>query len=476
MAMIAAFDLGTTALKCVVINEHQEISFSGKVNINTIRKDGFIEQDPNEWWRAFIELSSRFDASSVDYMIFSGQMQDLYFLDENGVVIENAVLYDDQRGASFVDALPPYIAEETSVSMNGTIPVAKLLWFRKNRPDVLEKARHLLIGAKDYLIYKLTGVFASDATNMSTSGMMNINTMEYINLDGIIDSSTLPKIMYSDEIVGTVTQTASKMTGFREDVEVFAGSGDAGATTLASGVANAGEFSINLGTSGWVASLSSFPMDGVFNLAAINRGLYINVIPVLNAANVHNWISKTIYPSGERNRYDVLHDMLLSDEGANENLLCMPYLVGERFPVADDKVRGVYIGLDFNTGLSDLARSALEGVAFSLKMGMEQHKVNPTSVSLIGGGATEPVWNQIFSDVFNVPVTVFEDSEVLPSIALSSAVLHGKKMISSYSSFISDILKRHESQTYYPDKVRVEHYKGLYERFKKIYPAVKDLF
>lgn len=476
MAVIAAFDLGTTAIKCAVLDEKQNILFSGKVNINTIHGNGRIEQDPHDWWNAFKSLCRKFDASIVDYVIFSGQMQDLYFLDASGEPIGNAVLYDDQRGAGFVDDLPQYVSERTSISLNGTIPVAKLLWFRKNDNETLKKAAHLLIGAKDYLIYKITGEFVSDATNMSTSGMMDILTKEYIPLEGIVDTCILPRILYSDEVAGTVSAEAAAETGFRVGTEVFAGSGDAGATTLASGVAKTGEFSINLGTSGWVAALSDRIMDGVFNLAAINRGLYINVIPVLNAANVHNWISRMIYPKGDRNRYDVLHDLLSSDEHANTNLLCMPYLVGERFPVADDRVRGVYIGLDAGTCMADLARSALEGVAFSLKMGMDKHNVLPSMVSLIGGGATEPVWNQIFSDIFDAPVIVFEDSEVLPSIALSSVVLYAKGLIPSYSDFISTVLGRQKSVTYHPDEKRKEHYKKLYERFKRIYPAVKDLF
>ena len=99
------------------------------------------------------------DASAVDYVIFSGQMQDLYFLDEEGKAIGNAVLYDDQRGADFVDALPAYVSERTSISLNGTIPVTKILWFKKNRPDILAQAKHILIGAKDYLIYRLTGKY-----------------------------------------------------------------------------------------------------------------------------------------------------------------------------------------------------------------------------------------------------------------------------------------------------------------------------
>ena len=87
----------------------------------------------------------------------------------------------------------------------------------------------------------------------------------------------------------------SGRTGYRECVEVFVGTGDAVATTLASGVTKKGEFSVNLGTSGWVAAISDSPMEGVFNFPAINRGLYINVIPVLNAAVVHNWVARFLF-------------------------------------------------------------------------------------------------------------------------------------------------------------------------------------
>ena len=59
MAIIAAFDLGTTALKCAVVDDEQNVLFSGKENIKTYEIDSFIEQNPEEWWSAFLSLSSR---------------------------------------------------------------------------------------------------------------------------------------------------------------------------------------------------------------------------------------------------------------------------------------------------------------------------------------------------------------------------------------------------------------------------------
>lgn len=470
MAVIATFDLGTTALKCVVLDEKQKIYFSGKEEIETKSKGNFIEQDPDAWWSAFVKLSKRFDAAKVDYLIFSGQMQDLYFLDKEGRPIGNAVLYSDQRGAGYVSALPSAIARETCIPIDGSIPLAKVLWFKENRGETLAKAYKLLISAKDYLVLKLTGEYVSDEVNMSTSGMMNIKTKEYVNLEGLVDTSLLPPIKHPDEIAGKVTNEASEETGYRSGIEVFTGSGDAGATTLASAVSAKGEFSVNLGTSGWIATLSLEPVDGIFNLAAINRGLYINVIPILNGANVHNWVSRLLF-SGDEKRYDKLHKLL--EESEEKDLLCLPYLVGERFPVSDEKVRGVFLGLDEKTTGADLARAALEGVAFSLKSGFD---CEARRVTLIGGGGAESLWCQIFADVFGAPVTVFEDSEVLPSLALSSLVLYRKGFISSYTEFVEEILSRQKSHVYKPRKESVRHYEAKLERFKRVYPAVKTLF
>ncbi len=475
MELTATFDLGTTAMKCAVLDEHHNIVFSSSVGLTTYNEDGFSEQDPKQWWEAFCKLSSMFDKSEVDSIILSGQMQDLMFFDENDENLGRACLYNDQRGAGFVADVPSYVKERTSVAINGTIPITKLLWFRKNRPDVISRARHILIGAKDYIIMKLTGRYVSDVTNMATSGMMDIHTLRYIDLDGLVDPGIrLPEILHSEEVAGTVSREAAKVSGYRTDTEVFVGSGDAGATTLASGISKPGEFNVNLGTTGWIATISDRTYPDAFNLAAINHDLYINVIGILNGASVHNWVSRMLFGDGD-GRYGKLHELLVNDGHSNPDLLCMPYLVGERFPVADPDIRGSYYGLDSKTTKADLARSALEGVAFSLRQGLEVLDITAKSMSLVGGGAAESVWCQIFSDVFGIPVMVFANSDILPSMALSAVVQFGRGRIRSYAQFIDEILKKQDCTIYKPDGSRHIAYTRLYERFKLMYEASAGL-
>ena len=272
-----------------------------------------------------------------------------------------------------------------------------------------------------------------------------------------------------------MNRRAAIESGYIEGTEVYAGSGDAGATTLGSGAVLPGELSINLGTSGWVAAVSDHPSDGVFNLAAIDRGRWINVIPVLNAAHVHRWLAGLLFPS-DPERYDRFHSLLMDDSGSCRDLLCLPYLIGERFPVADDSVRGVFLGLDSSTRLADLARSALEGVAFSLKMATERLGIEVKRIAMTGGGAGEGIWNRIFADVFDAEVTVTGNPEYIPAAVLASAVLLHRGRIGSYSAFIPELLAREKQYVYLPSSDAVSHYRMLYDRFRRIYPAVKDLF
>ncbi|AEV30950.1 pentulose/hexulose kinase [Sphaerochaeta pleomorpha str. Grapes] len=482
MKLIVTFDFGTTAVKCVVLDENQSVVFSAKQQIHTFHDGLFHEQDPDEWYRAFCELAKSFFEtgflpSDILGLVFSGQMQDLIFVDNGGKSLRRAILYTDQRGDAYVDQIAPSLQSVTSVAMNGSIPLAKMFWMKENQSLLLKGTHKILFSSKDYIITKLTGAFCSDVTSLATTGMMDILRKTYIRefSDFGFNPDLLPRICYSDEIVGHVTERAQIESGFLSGTDVYAGSGDAGATTLASGILEAGEININLGTSGWVASISDGVRTDAFNLVAINRGKYINVIPVLNAGNVHTWVSDFLFP-GNLEKYDMVTSLLEESSAGAHGLLFLPYLVGERFPVSDNKIRGCFIGASPDTDRRDFARSALEGVAFSMKQSLEALKITPRKVSMIGGGAQECIWNQIFCEILGTEVIAYEKSEYLPSMAIASSVLLHLEKISSYSEFVFEMIDKTPHTTFVPNLDNVAFYAKRYETFKKIYPTVKGLF
>ena len=179
---------------------------------------------------------------------------------------------------------------------------------KENEPELYARTRCILISSKDYVIARLTGECVSDPTACSTACAMDLRTKQWsepILKAAGLEASRLPRLCASHEYVGGVTEAAAEKAGYAIGTPVYAGVGDAGATTLASGIMDAGQYNINLGTSGWVAAVSDqalFTGGGVFNLAAMPVGKVINVVPFLNASNVHRWLSVLL--SGEEGKSD----------------------------------------------------------------------------------------------------------------------------------------------------------------------------
>lgn len=339
---IATFDFGTTAIKFVVLNERCDILFSKKIDIDTYIKDEFIEQSPEQWESVFIQLIKSYeDRDQISSIICSGQMQDLIFVDNDKKALCNAILYNDQRGANYLDKVSDEIVKKTTINMNGSIPLLKMFWMKENRPEILNRTNKILFSPKDYITLYLSDKAVADTVTLSTTGMMDIIKKEYISsID--IDREILPTILSCKDIVGTIKEDVAKELGLNKDLVIFAGSGDAGATTLASGIVKENELNINLGTSGWIANISTKPKTGAFNLCAINDGYYINVIPVLNASSVHKWITNMIF-SDDSFKYDKMDELLEKNINFETDLICLPYLVGERYPVADSKLEEVFL-------------------------------------------------------------------------------------------------------------------------------------
>jgi xylulokinase len=233
---------------------------------------------------------------------------------------------------------------------------------------------------------------------------------------------------------------------------------------------------VYLGTSGWIAAISRDVLSrpGVFNLAAIPPELYINVVPFLNAGEVHNWISGILGQGPDS--YDQIDSLLEKSEPGSGGLLFLPYLSGERFPVMDPKIRGAYVGLGNETGPAQMARACLEGVAFSIRQGLQA--IGPggaEKISLIGGGARTPVWRQILADALQSPITVLGDhSEYLPSVALAAAVFIDQGLAETYEEFAASLGDPRENRRYVPAAAEIMD--AQYRRYLKLYPALRGLF
>lgn len=491
--IVAAYDIGTTAVKGVLMEDGGRILSSASEPVTTIFKGDHKEQDPEEWWEQFCRISRGFVESipngRIDHIIMSGQMQDVIPVGKNKKALGTAILYSDGRAAEQAEDLykvlgTEYLEQVTGNHYDGSLSMPKIKWLKENRPEIFEAAEYFLISAKDYITFKLTGKAAGDMTACSTAGAMDIRKKQWdpeiLKAVGV-PLQKMPKLYSPHEPVGMVTEEAIAASGLSTDTKVYAGIGDAGATTLASGIVKPGEYNINLGTSGWVATISkeiSRTDGGIFNLGAFTEGLYINVVPFLNAGNVHKWVSSLLAPEGGDGSidYSYVEQELKKSEPGSRGVAFLPYLNGERFPVMDTKVRGTFLGISADTGKGDLVRSCLEGVAFSIRQGIESIGILPEKITVIGGGARVGHWNQILADVLHKKVYVYKDAEILPSLALNASVLLAEGKIKGYPEFTKLLQREEYSVKYEPDQENRKLYDSLYKKYLDIYPMVKKYY
>lgn len=493
MRAIATFDIGTTNVKGVLMSVEGTPLYAESRNIETLYRGpdkSHLEQDPRQWYIAFCDISMNFltkcPPEDIAGIILSGQMQDLILVDDACEPVMDAILYSDGRAQAEADEIARQIGMEslthvTANAFDGSRPFAKLKWVKDHMPDTYAKATHALISSKDYVICRLTGKFVSDVVSCSTAGLMDIQAKKWQNtwLDQMrLFEVQWPQILHSHAIAGYVLPTAAKDVGYCSGTPVYAGSGDAGSATLSSGISRDGEFNINLGTSGWIACTSEVPLrePGVSNLAGMPENVYINVVPFFNAGNVHRWITNLLFEEGSQgDQFAQMNSLLEESTPGSGGLLFLPYLVGERFPVMDSDIAGCFVDVRPNVGKPDLARACLEGVAYSIRQGLDAIGKVPLSISVVGGGAQSSVWCQILADMLHMPITVYKDAEYLPAMAISAAVLINQGHITNYAEFTSKIKMDANCSVFSPDSDSSSLYDRSYERYCSIYPALKRL-
>ena len=454
-------DLGTSAVKLLLMDEE------GKI-VNIVSREyplyfphpGWSEQKPEDWWEqskeGIRELVKDVDKSQVAGISFGGQMHGLVILDENDNVIRPAILWNDGRTAKQTDYLNTVIGKEKLSEYTANIAFAgftapKILWVKENEPDNFAKICKIML-PKDYLAYRLSGAFVSDYSDASGMLLMDVKnkcwSKEMAEICGI-SLEMLPELHESFDAVGTLKPEAAAELGLPETCKVVAGAGDNAAAAVGTGTVGDGMCNVSLGTSGTVfISSSKFGVDSHNALHAFAHadGHYHLMGCMLSAASCNKWWMDEIIRTKEYTK-------------EQENI-----------------TRGTFIGLTMDTTREDMTQAVLEGVAFAIRDSFEVAKslgIQIERTKICGGGAKSPLWRRMIANVLNIKVDRIE-SEEGPALggAMLAAVACG--VFSSVEEAAEKIVR--VTETIEPEPELVEKYERQYQKFAKIYPAVKDLF
>lgn len=501
MNYLIGIDIGTSGTKTVLFDE-----FGGVVSSSTIEypmqqpRNGWAEQEPDDWWNATLEslkdvlMSSGVDGGDVKGIGLSGQMHGLVMLDQEGSVLRPSIIWCDQRTGKECEQLTQLVGREKLIQITANpaltgFTASKILWVRNHQPDIYQKCRHILL-PKDYVRYRLTGDFATEVSDASGMQLLDIPnrcwSQELLDLLDI-DRGLLPKVYESPEITGSITSAVAKATGLRAGTPVVGGAGDNAAAAVGTGIVRDGAAFTTIGTSGVVyahtSKMSIDPLGRVHTFCCAVPGCW-HVMGVTQAAGLSlKWLRNTLCAGEVETAKNMGIDpyFIMDKEaeripiGANK-LLYLPYLMGERTPHLDPDCRGAFLGLSAIHTKADMIRAVLEGVAYSLKDCMEilrEMGVRTEEMLACGGGGTSAVWRQMLADLYGCGVKTLETKE---GPALGAAILAGvgAGLYDSVQSGCEKVLKVNKVQQ--PDLENGKVYDKYYRVYKSIYPALKGVY
>ena len=478
-------DLGTSALKLVMMKGNGEL-------VKTVSKEyplyfprsGWSEQNPTDWFLAVKEGLKELAACADEKIAgisFGGQMHGLVILDKDDNVLRPAILWNDGRSTEETDYLNNVIGKEKLSKLTANIAFAgftapKILWVKKNEPEIFGKISKIML-PKDYISYMLSGSFSTDYSDASGMLLLDVKnkkwSKEMIDICSISEDM-LPKLYESYEAVGTIKSELAKELGLNEGIKIVAGAGDNAAAAIGTATVGEGACNISLGTSGTVfISSKNFGVDNFNALHSFAHadGNYHLMGCMLSAASCNKWWMEEILKTK-----DFAKEQGNIDNLGENNVFFLPYLMGERSPHNDPDAAGTFIGMRMDTKREDMTLAIFEGVTFALRDSLEVARslgIKIERTMICGGGAKSPLWKRLVANILNVEVDV-PMSEEGPGFGAAILAAVGCGEYESVEKAAKSIIKIKEKIK--PEADLVVKYEEKYQKFKKIYPALKDVF
>ncbi|MBQ8526033.1 MAG: xylulokinase [Clostridia bacterium] len=480
-------DLGTSALKLLLVREDGQIANSVTKSYDvSYPKPGWSEQAPENWWKTFEsgikELTHGIDGEKIRGIGAGGQMHGLVVLDDSDRVIRPAILWNDGRTWAETDYLNNVIGKKSLSDMTANIAFAgftapKILWMKNNEKENFEKISKIML-PKDYINYLLTGVHMTDYSD--ASGMLLLDVKNKCWSDRMVEicgisKNQLPLLKESYEAVIILPEIAERL-GISKSCLVAAGAGDNAAAAIGTGTVGAGKCNISLGTSGTVfISSDKFSADSNNALHSFCHadGGYHLMGCMLSAASCNKWFCDKILKTDD---YSTEQDNITDDSLGKNHVYFLPYLMGERSPINDTDARGMFIGMRPDTARRHMIQAVLEGVAFAIRDSVEVAKSLGISISvstLCGGGGKSKLWRKIMCNVLNIDIAVpsCEEGPGLGGAMLAMTACGAYKSVKECAEKLVTT-----SETIHPDSTIAQRYEEQYNKFRKIYPAVKELY
>lgn len=483
--MYIGIDLGTSSAKLLLMDKNGLVVNTVSKNYPlSFIKETWIEQEPEEWFNSIYnglkEIIKGYE-NCISAISFSGQMHGLVILNSEDKVIRPAILWCDQRTEKECSYLNEEIGVSKLLENTGNIALTgftlpKILWIKENEPKNFSEISKVML-PKDYIVYKLSGVFATDFSDASGMLLLDVKnrkwSREMIEISGLKEEN-FPQIYESYEEIGCIKKEFAEELKLNRNIKIIIGGADQAIGAVGVGAVNSDYISVALGTSGVVLANNSeyiYDKKGRLHSFCHANGKYYQMGVILSAASSLKWWVEEINKTSD---YEML--MKEAEESKAKDLYFLPYLVGERTPHNDINVRGAFIGFNINHQRGDMTKAVLEGVAFALRDSYEILKeinIKSKIIRLSGGGARNVIWREIICNVFNLETEIVNSLEG-PAFGAAIVASVGDGAYRNINEACTVIIK--PLQKIQPNNELVKNYNEKYDKFKKLYPRLKEFY
>ena len=425
-------DIGTTGTKTVVFDT--DLGIVAQASRETAlhsQGPGYAEADTAQWHRNVVDSiqealhTSGIPGESVTAIAVTGMVPAVVALDDRGQPLRPAILQNDARAHREVSDLARALADVDLVAMTGSALTQQsvaptIAWLRTHEPDVYSRTAHV-VGSYDWVLTALGADVHVEQNWALESGLFTIDgdLAEPVLAAADFDASMLAPAHRPGTKVGELSSAAARSTGLAAGTALIVGGADHVLSAFAAGVNEPGDALVKLGGAGDILVAS--------DTRVVDERLYLDAHPVPG-----HWLPNgCMATSGSLIRWfqtliggiDLAE---LDDEAAvtaPAEVLCLPYFLGEKSPLHDPDLRGVFAGMHLGHGRADLYRSVLEAIAFGFRHHVDvftEIGIAPRRVMITNGGSKSTLWKQIHADVLGIEMRPVRGH---PGASLGAAVI-----------------------------------------------------
>ena len=492
--LILAHDLGTTGNKACLFDPEGHLLASAFAGYGTeYLRPGWAEQDPDDWWDAVrvstqrLVRESGYKATDIAVITFSGQMMGCLPVDAQGRPLRAAIIWADQRAQAEASHIGERVGRDRVYAVTGhraasNYVAPKILWLRTHQPELFARTRKVL-QAKDYMAFRLTGLYATDYSDASGTGLFDLAERRWAEeilaaLD--LDPDLMPQALPSSTVMGTVTREAAHLTGLSPGTPVVIGGGDGACATVGAGVVGPPDAYCYIGSSSWIAFVSRKPLydpqQRTFTFAHLDPEYLFPTGTMQCAGGSFDWLEGILRGEADERMHRNLDALASVVEPGAQGLLFLPYLMGERSPHWNPRARAAFVGLNMAHGRPEMARAVLEGVAFNLRIILDAFRAQGAPIDalrLIGGGARSPLWRQILADVFALPILL---PRLLVEATSLGAAIAGGVGVGIYAGYevVEELIQVEQGEQ--PRSEVTSRYQELYQIFQQTYARLEPVY